>query len=188
MTSQAFTEHQIVPDVIDQPPTQTATVTYPKAKVNLGNEIGPVNVRQQPQVTYPAEKNAYYTLIMTDPDAPSRTSPDRKEARHWLVGNIPGSDVSKGQVISAYIGSGPPQGSGLHRYIFLIYQQPGKITFDEKHESETEMGERMSFVVRKFTEKYKLVLKAGNFYQAQYDDSVPELHKQLGFTAPAADV
>lgn len=29
---------------------------------------------------------------------------------HWLVGNIPGNDVSKGEVLSDYVGSGPPEG------------------------------------------------------------------------------
>lgn len=54
-----------------------------------------------------------------DPDAPSRADPKWGEWRHWLVVNIPGCDVSKGEALSVYIGSGPPQGTGLHRYIFL---------------------------------------------------------------------
>ena len=33
--------------------------------------------------------------------------------------NIPGNDVAKGEEVATYIGSGPPEGTGLHRYIFL---------------------------------------------------------------------
>lgn len=40
---------------------------------------------------------------------------------------------------------------------------------------------RGGFSIRKFAEKYKLGDPiAGNFYQAQYDDYVPILYKQLG--------
>ena len=60
------------------------------------------------------------TLIFpTDPDAPSRKDPKYREWRHWLVVNIPGGDVSKGEVCAEYVGAGPPKGTGLHRYIVL---------------------------------------------------------------------
>lgn len=53
--------------------------------VNLGNEIAPVDVKEQPKITYKANPDGFYTLIMTDPDAPSRANPVRREFRHWLV-------------------------------------------------------------------------------------------------------
>ena len=56
---------------------------------------------------------------LLDPDAPSRADPKFREWRHWLVVNIPGSDVAKGEEVAAYIGSGPPEGTGLHRYVYL---------------------------------------------------------------------
>lgn len=33
------------------------------------------------------------------------------EWHHWLVGNIPGSDIAKGEVLTQYVGAGPPEGS-----------------------------------------------------------------------------
>lgn len=71
-------------------------------------------------------------LFFPDPDAPSRKEPTYREWHHWLVGNIPGNNVDQGDVLSAYIGSGPPPDTGLHRYVFLVYKQNGKINFDEK--------------------------------------------------------
>jgi len=47
-----------------------------------------------------------------DPDAPSRADPKFREWHHWCVANIPGADVSKGDVLSEYVGSGPPKGTG----------------------------------------------------------------------------
>lgn len=100
--------------------------------VDLGKELTPTQVKDQPTVSWEAEKGAYYTLMMMDPDAPSRTDFPYREARHWLVVNIPESYVQKGDHITEYVGSGPPKGTGLHRYTFLVYKQPnGIIKHDE---------------------------------------------------------
>lgn len=97
-----------------------------------------------------------------------------------MVGNIPGSDVSKGEVLSQYIGSGPPKDTGLHRYVFLLYKQPNKLTFDEKRLTNRSGDNRGKFSIKNFASKYKLGDPiAGNMYQAEYDDYVPILYKQL---------
>lgn len=97
------------------------------------------------------------------------------------MGNIPGSDVSKGDVLSDYIGSGPPQGTKLHRYVFLVYKQPNKITFEEKCLTNTSGDNRAKFSIKKFAAKYNLGDPiAGHMYQAEWDDYVPLLYKQLG--------
>lgn len=89
--------------------------------------------------------------------------------------------MSKGEVLSAYIGSGPPEGTGLHRYVFLLYKQPGKLTFDEPRLTNRSGEKRACFSIRKFAQKYKLGDPiAGNMYQAEFDDYVPILYKQLG--------
>jgi phosphatidylethanolamine-binding protein (PEBP) family uncharacterized protein len=51
-------------------------------------------------------------VVATDPDAPSRTNPVRREVRHWLVGNIPGDKVDQGDTLTEYVGSGPPKNKG----------------------------------------------------------------------------
>ena len=52
------------------------------------------------------------SLLFPDPDARSRANPTLREFLHFLVVNIPGTDISKGDVLFEYIGSGPPQGTG----------------------------------------------------------------------------
>ncbi|CAK1590510.1 unnamed protein product [Parnassius mnemosyne] len=151
-------------------------ITYPSGvEVEEGNEITPTQAKDQPTVSWDTEQNAFYTIVMTDPDARIR------EWQHWLVGNVPGSDVSKGDVLSAHVGAGPTLGTGLHRYVFLVYKQPDKIEFDEERLTNTSAKGRDGFSIAKFAEKYNLGNPvAGNFYQAPYDDYVPLLHKQLG--------
>lgn len=58
--------------------------------------------------------------------------PTFREWHHWLVANIPGTAVGKGEALAEYVGSGPPDGTGLHRYVYLVYKQPGKIS-DAEH-------------------------------------------------------
>jgi phosphatidylethanolamine-binding protein len=113
--------------------------------------------------------------------APSRADPTYREWHHWLIGNIPGGDISKGEVLSDYVGSGPPEKTGLHRYVFLVYKQNGKLSFDEPRLTNRSGDNRGCFKIQKFVEKYGLNEPvAGNFYQAEWDDYVPELYKQLG--------
>lgn len=104
--------------------------------VDLGNELTPTQVKDKPILTWQADKDAYYSLVMVDPDAPSRTNHTLREIRHWLVMNIPGCSVDSGDEVIEFIGSGAMRGTELHRYIFLIYKQPnGKIQHWESRSS-----------------------------------------------------
>lgn len=124
--------------------------------------------------------NFHFTF--KDPDAPSRKKPERREFRHWLVMNIEGNDLKTGESVYGYIGSGPPKGTDLHRYVFLLFKQNnGKITVDIPVVSDHSAQGRPSTSTRDFISKYNLKLVAGNFYQAEYDDYVPTVHAQLGF-------
>ncbi|XP_036329072.1 protein D3-like [Rhagoletis pomonella] len=178
---EVFEQHEVVPDVIRNAPSQFLKVIYDNSlEVQAGAELTPTQVKSQPSVDWQADHNTYYTLIMTDPDAPSRSAPTSREFKHWLVGNIPGSDVAKGEMLSAYVGSGPPQGTGLHRYVFLLYKQQTKLEFREERVSNTSRNGRPKFRAAAFAEKYYLGEPvAGNFYQAQWDEYVPTVHKQL---------
>ncbi|XP_053203920.1 protein D2-like isoform X2 [Panonychus citri] len=172
----------VVPDVIDTIPINTIEVKYPSgAEVKFGNELTPTLVKDVPTlVNWPSEEGALYTLCMTDPDAPSRQNPKYREWHHWLVVNIPNNEVGKGKIISEYVGSGPPKGTGLHRYVFLVYKQPGQLNPDEKIRSNRCGEGRENFKIRDFAKKYKLGTPiAGNFYVAQWDDYVPKLYQQL---------
>lgn len=174
---------EVVPDVVDYAPQQIISIEYPSgAVVKAGNELTPTQVKDVPvTISWPTEADALYTLCMTDPDAPSRQNPKFREWHHWLVVNIPGAEVGAGQTVSEYVGSGPPKGTGLHRYVFLAYKQPGKISPDEPHRTNRSGDGRGGFKIRDFAKKYHLGQPvAGNFFQAQWDEYVPKLYEQLG--------
>jgi len=173
-------KEKVVPDVIDTVPKSKLTVQYGSLSVDLGNIMTPNNVKHPPTVTWIFDFNKYYLLCMTDPDAPSRADPKFREWHHWLVGNIPGNDIAKGEVLSQYVGAGPPQGTGLHRYIVLVYEQPEKLKFDEQKLTNRSGDHRGKFAIRKLAKKYNLGEPiAGNFFQAEWDDYVPKLYEQL---------
>ncbi|CAG2107976.1 unnamed protein product, partial [Medioppia subpectinata] len=151
-----FQNDHIVPDVINACPSTTSKITFPgKVAVNLGTHLTPDQTSQQPQVEWPTKCGGLYTLAMVDPDAPSRAEPTLRNWRHWLVMNIPGNKINKGDIISAFEGPEPPAGSGYHRYVFLVYEQkqgyikpPSRDDDDDDH--------RGSFSIKDFATKYNL--------------------------------
>ncbi|KAI5635703.1 phosphatidylethanolamine-binding protein domain-containing protein [Phthorimaea operculella] len=182
LVAKAFQSSKIVPDVIPVAPEGNIELKYSSgAQASQGNELTPTQVKDQPSVSYKAEPGAFYTLIFTDPDNYDGPEPVYREWHHWLVVNIPGDNVSAGEHLSPYIGSGPPKGTGLHRYVYILYKQPGKLSFDEPRLTNKSVDGRAGFSTKKFAEKYNLgVPVAGNFYRAQFDDYVPQLYKGLG--------
>lgn len=181
---ESFKSNEIVPDVIDTGPNNVLKVTFTNgAVVNLGNELTPTQVQNQPEVSWKdADPKSFYTLVMTDPDAPSRAEPKFREWHHWIVGNIPGNDIFNGEVLSGFISSAPPMNSGLHRYVFMLYKQPsGQIDFNSQPKLlSTSSSGRAKFSTRSFAKKYSLGTPvAGNFYQAEYDDYVPQVYAKL---------
>ncbi|XP_018796164.1 PREDICTED: protein D1-like isoform X2 [Bactrocera latifrons] len=158
-----FEHLEVVPDVVPSAPNRFLKVTYANdLEVKAGIELTPTQVKSQPLVEWEADQDSFYTLIMSDPDAPSRHAPKFRE------------------ILSAYVGSGPPKNSGLHRYVFLLYKQKGKLEFNEARIGNNSREERPNFRAANFASKYDLDYPvAGNFYQAQWDEYVPFVHKQL---------
>lgn len=73
-------QHQVVPDVIPVAPAEVAKVDYASGvSVTEGNELTPTQVKDVPKVEWNADPATFYTLCMTDPDAPSRQEPTFRE-------------------------------------------------------------------------------------------------------------
>ncbi|XP_030851186.1 protein D3 [Strongylocentrotus purpuratus] len=182
-------KHEVVPDIIDVVPEHVAEIAWSDdVMTNMGNELTPTQVKLPPtNISWPSEPNALYTLVLIDPDAPSRKDRSVGEVLHWLVINIPGCQVNQGQVHAEHIGSGPREGSGLHRYIFLVYRQPGHMTPPSGEDAYRPRNSerRIRWNARRFASEHDLGKPvAANFYVAQYDDYVPTFYKELHANDP----
>lgn len=163
-----FTLSGLVPDVLDAPPSKQVHIGYGslgQKVVLFGNRLPVTDTLNAPvSVDWPLDDDSahdeYYTLIMIDPDSPSRSNPTEREYLHWLVVNIPGNDISRGSTKLDYLGADPVSGTGIHRYTFLIFKQP-KLLYVFGQAS------RANFNTKSFAEAYKLGdAVAGNFFLA----------------------
>ncbi|KAI6208895.1 Protein D3 [Aphelenchoides besseyi] len=114
--------NDVTPDVFKLAPPSHALVRYEKRDVNLGNVISSRFTKNQPRVYWRGNPHNYFALALVDPDAPSRKDPTIAQFRHWLVINIPGKNVKKGQVISKYFQPAPGEKTRWHRYVFFDLQ------------------------------------------------------------------
>jgi len=102
---------------------------------NDAQEIELEEVQNAPSVSLPVTSgppgdDALCTFMMVDPDAPSKADPKFRFWLHWLRVNVAckSGPLTKGDEVVPFNPSAPPAGSGFHRYIFLLFQQEGKIS------------------------------------------------------------
>ncbi len=169
--------HGIVQSLIDTIPDDITNVHFgAKVEANLGNELTPTQAKKQPHLRWVHEEKSNYTVLCIDPDAPSRENPEYRYWLHHLVVNVPGGnktgdhvDLTKGRTLATYQGPAPPKDTGLHRYIYLIYQQHELLeianlpSFDDKN--------RANFDLEAWLKHYKkgAELVSGNFWQSKHE-------------------
>ncbi|KAH7549388.1 hypothetical protein JRO89_XS13G0023700 [Xanthoceras sorbifolium] len=82
---------RVIGDVVDMfVPSVNMSVYYGSKHVSNGCDIKPSMAANPPKITLTGESDELYTLIMTDPDAPSPSEPSMREWIHWMVVDIPG--------------------------------------------------------------------------------------------------
>ncbi|XP_044750334.1 protein D2-like [Coccinella septempunctata] len=172
----------LIPEVLDKEPLNILQVKFQGRLLKPGDVLRPKCVKLTPELEWRDDNTALYTIFMIDPDAPSRNDHRFREFLHWLVINAPLNKVKRGTTIAGYIGAGPPKGTGLHRYVILVFKQNEKITFEEARISRYSAFGRARFSNKAFARKYNLgPLVAGNIFLSEWDDYVPKLYKRLQF-------
>ncbi|BFF92992.1 protein D1 [Drosophila madeirensis] len=177
-----FLRHlEVIPDIIETGPQEFLNVTYlGSIEADRAVELQPMQVRDEPYVAWSAPMTNYYTLLMIDPDAPSAQQPSAREFLHWMVLNIPGNQLIMGDVRVGYVGAIPASGSGMHRYVFLLYRQRDYCKFHFPKLPKHILTGRSNFKSMEFARRYKLGYPvAGNVFTAGWSTDVPALYDSI---------
>ncbi|KAI0889452.1 PEBP-like protein [Annulohypoxylon maeteangense] len=106
-------------------------------RAELGNTVKVDKVQNEPTITVRRDdsgsslgvmenSNVTYSIVITDPDAPSRDNPEWSEFCHFIATGIKISQssavvrASSLTDIISYRPPGPPPETGKHRYVFLL--------------------------------------------------------------------
>ncbi|EGG16287.1 phosphatidylethanolamine-binding protein PEBP [Cavenderia fasciculata] len=162
-------------------PIKELTVSYGSKIVQIGQVLTPTDVVKQPTVTYNASAGEHFTLILADPDAPSRLDPKYSPWLHWIITDIPENKVTEGQVMAEYIGSGPPPNTGLHRYVFILCKQPtARLNLKGEYYLPLSADKRNNYALNTFISSKGLEPVGATYFEAEFDEAVPKLYEVLG--------
>ncbi|KAG5640727.1 hypothetical protein DXG03_007420 [Asterophora parasitica] len=173
----------IIPDVVPPSfaPSVLFSIVWPNGKEPvLGNYLTREDTLEEPDINLvvpdvpKAAQEATYTLVLTDPDAPSRSGPKYRQFRHWVITGLKvaseGPSVVKTKPSTTpYRAPGPGAGSGVHRYAFLLFEEPssGFAVPEGAAEYGAALEERRSWNAVDFGTKYGLKLVGANFFLVQ---------------------
>ncbi|KAI1725051.1 phosphatidylethanolamine-binding protein [Ditylenchus destructor] len=159
----AFAQAEIVPNILPQAPKEKLNVAFEGIQIEPGKEMPVRNLKNAPRVTLKVDPESLFSLIMIDPDNLSRKNPSVAEWLHWLVTNIPASNINEGinggQHQQPYGSPAPQPRTGDHRYVIVLFEHPGRRVSVPKYNS------RAKFNLKQFIEKHNLGAPlAGNFW------------------------
>jgi phosphatidylethanolamine-binding protein (PEBP) family uncharacterized protein len=92
-------------------------IFYNDKKISNGEFLKVKDVQVEPSIQLNVNPNKIYTLILHDPDAVGG------DKIHWFKVNIKNNDINSGTDILPYVGPAPPPNSGMHHYIFELYEK-----------------------------------------------------------------
>ncbi|KAH7697928.1 phosphatidyl-ethanolamine-binding protein [Aphelenchoides avenae] len=158
-----FSAAEIVPSILPEPPKEQLNVVFEGIQVQPGQEIPVRNLKNAPRVTLKVDPDSTFSIVMIDPDNLSRKNPSVAEWLHWLVVNIPASNILEGinggQHQQPYGSPAPQPRTGDHRYVIVLFEHQGRRLAVPKYNS------RAKFSLKQFIEKHKLGAPlAANFW------------------------
>lgn len=193
---ESLKKEEIFEDVLPQfTPKGLLQVSYGgNNEVALGNTLSVAETKSKPKVQFVLDaptnsseegvnitEQDRFTLVLTDPDAPSRTDKKWSEYAHFIASDISlkntadaGADFLAAEIdlgaqdkeLLEYVGPAPPAGTGKHRYVFLLYKQAGVSPQAPKDRLNWGYGSPATGVL-KWSEEYSLEPWAVNFFYAE---------------------
>lgn len=114
-----------------------------------------------------------YTLIMIDPDSPSKGNANCRYYLGWAVSDIEGRSlrngvnwqVAEGKLVKKYEAPNPEPGSGPHRYQFILYQQ--RYPYGPVRLAEENKESRCGFNPLVFARKNRLDIIATSVFETE---------------------
>ncbi|KAJ6554100.1 phosphatidylethanolamine-binding protein [Mycena sp. CBHHK59/15] len=188
----ALTASRLVPDVLPAGfrPSALLSITLPTGAAPLGAEVPLADTVDAPGIAIAAaptdddidaaglvKGETRYTLAMLDPDAPSAAQPTSSQFRHWVItgltltGDPTVPALQPTPAANAYRPPGPPKGSGLHRYTFVLYREPPNFSLPaDASELDPAIEARRRWNAVKFGEQYGLEIVGASFYLVRSED------------------
>ncbi|KAJ7132678.1 PEBP-like protein [Mycena filopes] len=187
----ALTKGRIIPDVIGQfQPSAFLSIILPSGPAEIGAEVALAETVEPPQIAIAAAPNeaditaeglvkneTRYTLAMFDPDAPSAAQPTSSQFRHWVITGLqPAEDftspaVQTTKAANTYRPPGPPKGSGLHRYTFVLFREPPNFSLPEgASELDDSIEARRRWDAVNFGERNGLQIVGATYYLVRSED------------------
>ncbi|KAK6138182.1 hypothetical protein DH2020_028066 [Rehmannia glutinosa] len=129
MSSEPLVICRVIGDVVDNFCNTVKMCVVYKSKKHVYNwcELFPSTVTSKPKVeVHGGDMRTFFTLVLTDPDAPGPSDPYLREHLHWIITDIPGTtDSSFGKEIVSY--EMPRPKIGIHRFVFLLFKQKKRL-------------------------------------------------------------
>jgi len=164
--------HEVTPDVLPRKlPKVWLCVDYGKELVHRGNFLQASDLKTAPKVTFIGDETALYTIILVDPDFPSREA-KAGQIVHWMISNIRGSDINTGATVCPYISPCPSANSGFHRYTYILAKQGQALETSERPRHITS--------VKQMLKVEGLEWEGVAFAQVRWDPAMTEIQKQHG--------
>ncbi|XP_042364018.1 39S ribosomal protein L38, mitochondrial [Plectropomus leopardus] len=155
-------------------------------QVYYGNRLTPTEAASVPQISFDAEEDSLWTLLLTCPD--EHLLDNEAEYIHWLVGNIPGGAVQAGEELCHYLPPFPAKGTGFHRYIYVLFKQDAPVNFQEDVRPSPchSLADRTFKTVDFYRKHQDKITPAGlAFFQSHWDESVTDtFHNTLNMKEP----
>lgn len=134
-----FKQAELTPQLLGTfQPEALLSVTFGSGTISTGDKLDQTAVASSPTLTVTPASNAtfasgqLYTIVMVDADIVGTDESTTQQTRHWLVNSASlSTDAAPYAVnwtgstsITDYAGPGPASGSGSHRYVIVVYEQP----------------------------------------------------------------
>ena len=145
--------------------------------------ISTSGAHQTPSIGWTFTPNTLYTLIVYDMDAPYPEPNNRNSPLiHYMVANIPGTQITQGTTIFPFIAPDPPKDSLQHRFVVNVYSQTQQIS------TQNITSNRNNFPLQQFVEQNQLKLYDSGTFSVGSIVPTPITARSMPTTAPSIPV